>query len=438
MFWNRKKERQIAELRPREETGLSFRRRIWRRFKSRRRAMWSLRIAVFLILIALFADFLSNDKPLYCQLEGKTYFPIFKEYAVSLGWGQWEARFINEGWREQNYDRVVWPLVPYSGATMDLKNRNYRSPFGAQEVDSPRFRHWLGTDRLGRDVLAGMIRGTRVAMLVGVVAMSIALIIGVFLGALAGYFGDHGIRLSWTRLILNTLGLILGVFYGFSARDYALSEGVWLIEVIKGLLILSLILGIFNLLARLLERWPVLNKKTDFPADLLIMRLIETVNAIPGLLLILAIVAVANKPSIFLVMAVIGLIQWTSIARFTRAEILRIRNMEYVQAARVLGLKHWQIIWRHVLPNALTPILIVLAFGIANAVLLEAFLSFLNIGMPLESISWGSMLNAAQSRFSAWWLAVFPGLAIFVTVTVFNLMGDGLTEALDTRSQERG
>jgi len=108
--------------------------------------------------------------------------------------------------------------------------------------------------------------------------------------------------------------------------------------------------------------------------------------------------------------------------------------MEYVQAARILGLRHWQIIWRHVLPNAITPILITLAFGIAGAVLLEAFLSFLNVGMPSESVTWGSMLNEAKGRAAAWWLAVFPGFAIFITVTAFNLLGDGLTEALDTRA----
>lgn len=407
--------------------------RILEAFRRNRRAVWSWRIVLVLAIIALLADFLANDRPLACRLENKTYFPVLRQYAVDLGWSQWEARFVNEGWRDQPYDWVVWPPVPYAYDTIDRRNRNYRSPFEEQNVSSWRWRHWLGTDKLGRDVLAGMIRGTRVAMLVGVISMAIALVIGVFMGAAAGYFGDRGLRVSRVRLAMNLLALVFGIFHGFTVRSFALSEGVWLWEFGKGMGILLLTFLLFNAIARLLERAPLLGGRIYFPADLLIMRLIETLNAIPGLLLILAIVAIVRHPSIFIVMAVIGFIRWTGIARFTRAEVLRLRNMEYVDAARILGLRHWQIIWRHVLPNALTPILITLAFGIASAILLEAFLSFLNVGMPPESVTWGAMLNEAKGRASAWWLAVFPGLAIFVTVTVFNLLGDGLSEAVDAR-----
>ena len=410
----------------------SFRQQTWRAFRRNRLALWSLRLIGFLAFVALTADFLANDKPLYCKIEGETFLPVFRQYAIDLGWSQPEARFVNTDWKEQPFDRVIWPLIPFSNRP-DIQNLNFKPPLSVQEVNGKKYKHWLGTDKAGRDVAAGMIRGTRIAMLVGIVAMSIALIIGVFLGGIAGYFGDDGLKASRTRILLNILGCVFGYFYGFTVRSYALAEGNWVGEVGKGVLILVLILICFNLLASLLERIPFLGRKRTFPTDLLVMRLIETVSAIPGLLLVLAIVAIANKPSIFIVMGVIGLIAWTGIARFTRAEFLRIRNMEYIQAARVLGLKHWQIIWRHALPNALTPILISLAFGIAGAILTEAFLSFLNVGMPPESVSWGSMLNGARSRFSAWWLAVFPGFAIFLTVTVFNLVGEGLTEAIDRR-----
>jgi peptide/nickel transport system permease protein len=166
------------------------------------------------------------------------------------------------------------------------------------------------------------------------------------------------------------------------------------------------------------------------------MRLIEIVNSIPGLLLILSIVAIIEEQSVFYIMAIIGLIGWTGIARFIRAELLRVRNLEYIEAAQALGYSEWRIIARHAIPNALTPVLITIAFGVASAILMEAFLSFLGIGVAAEEVTWGSLLNLARSKFSAWWLAIFPGLAIFVTVTVFNLLGEGLTDALDPRRKQ--
>ena len=307
---------------------------------------------------------------------------------------------------------------------------NFKSPAGRQQVRSRRFRHWLGTEAVGRDVLAGMINGTRVALAVGVVSMGIALIIGVTLGALAGFFGDRGMRVSIIGLSLNILGLAFGLFYAFLPGKYALVEGNQGWEWLKSAAVVIAFLLAANLLVSPLKRIGAFSRQTALPLDLLVMRLIELINSIPGLLLLLSVAAVVKKPSIIFIMAVIGLIGWTGIARFTRAELLRIRQQEYIEAARALGFSNWRILLRHALPNALTPILIALAFGIANAVLLEAFLSFLGIGLPAESVSWGTLLNQARYNPRAWWLALFPGLAIFVTVTVFNLIGEGLTEAL--------
>jgi peptide/nickel transport system permease protein len=191
-----------------------------------------------------------------------------------------------------------------------------------------------------------------------------------------------------------------------------------------------------NLLAKWLEKTPSLGKQVTVPIDLMVMRLIEMVNAIPGLLLILAFVAAIQEESILFVMLLIGLLAWTGVARFVRAELLRIRKMEYIEAARALGFRQWEIIFRHALPNALGPVLIALSFGMAGAILLEAVLSFLNIGVPEEQVTWGSLLREARSYAKAWWLTVFPGLAIFVSVTIFNYIGDGLTEALDPRLKE--
>src|SRR5690606_17884432 len=154
-------------------------------------------------------------------------------------------------------------------------------------------------------------------------------------------------------------------------------------------------------------------KRIAFPFDLLVMRLIEIMRSIPTLLLLLAIVAIIRKPSILYIMAIIGLIRWTSIAQFLRAELLKIRQLEYIEAARALGFGYWLIIVNHALPYAITPVLITISFGVASSVLLEAFMSFLGIGVAAEEVTWGALLNNARQNFSAWWLAVFPGMAIF-------------------------
>lgn len=176
-----------------------------------------------------------------------------------------------------------------------------------------------------------------------------------------------------------------------------------------------------------------MKKKINIPVDLLLSRFIEIMNSIPTLFLIISVSAIVTRPSIFVVMVIIGLTAWTGIARFTRAELLRIRNLEYIEAAKALGFTQFRILLKHAIPNALSPVLIALAFGIANSILVESVLSFLGIGVPAETITWGSLLSQAQQTPGAWWIAVFPGLAIFLTVTVYNLVGEGLTDALDPK-----
>lgn len=429
-----KKEAGTAEnMARRQAMGQSYRDIVRRQFLKNRIAVWSLRLLYLLLFIALTADFLANEKPLYCKIEGKAYFPVLKQYAVGIGLSTWEARFFQKGWREHDYEQVIWAPIPYSATTIDRRNNNYVSPGEKQDIESIRFRHWLGTDQLGRDVAAGMIAGARIAMLVGVVAMSIAAVIGIFFGALAGYFGDDRFRVSRIGLALNALGVLAGIFYGFTTRSFAYSEGAFGLELMKSIGIVAGIMALMNLIARPLKRISPLGRHITLPLDIMAMRLIEIISSVPALLLVLSILAVIERPSIFYVMAIIGLIRWTSIARFIRAELLRIRSLEYIEAAQALGYSEWRIIFRHAIPNALTPVLITIAFGVASAILLEAFLSFLSVGVPPEQVTWGSLLRLARSQPSAWWLAIFPGFAIFLTVTVFNLLGEGLTDALDPR-----
>ena len=158
----------------------------------------------------------------------------------------------------------------------------------------------MGTDGLGHDVAAGMISGLQTALLVGLLSMLLASLIGLCLGGLAGYFGDEGFQLTIARLVFTILGLLLGIYFGFIARSYAISEGSFLLEIGKGLGIMGGIAFVFNRLAKVVEQIPILSKKVFLPIDILVMRMVEVMNGVPGLLLILAMSVIIDQPSIFL------------------------------------------------------------------------------------------------------------------------------------------
>lgn len=167
--------------------------------------------------------------------------------------------------------------------------------------------------------------------------------------------------------------------------------------------------------------------------DMVISRIIEVVITFPTFFLIITIVAMLQQGSIELLMLLIGLTGWTPIARFMRGEVLRVRNLDYVNAATALGYSTPRVIFRHVLPNAIAPVLIYAAFGIVSAILFESALSFLGFGVPPTVVTWGSVLYKARESTYSWWLAVFPGLMIFITVSAFNFIGDALRDATDPR-----
>jgi peptide/nickel transport system permease protein len=171
--------------------------------------------------------------------------------------------------------------------------------------------------------------------------------------------------------------------------------------------------------------------------DLLIQRVIEILMCFPTFFLILAIIAFL-RPSIWNIMAVLGLLGWTGIARLVRGEFLKLREGEFALAARASGLSDGRVMFRHLLPNALAPVLVSATFGIAGAILTESGLSFLGFGVQPPTASWGELLKQSQRLVSSgiWWLVVFPGAAVFLTVTAFNLVGEGLRDAMDPRLRE--
>lgn len=409
-----------------------------RQFKKKKVALFSFYIICFLGFIAFFAPFLANEKPIVCKYEGNIYFPVAKQIAVDLGIGKFPTNLLNVKWKELEYDFALWPLVPYLPLNQDENNTQSVSPMAEQDVPSTKWKHWFGTDELGRDVLSGMIHGTKTAFTVGIVSMMIASVLGIFFGALAGYFGDENFKMSRARLWLNLLFFFFALFYAYSSRSYiiadALADGFasFLFQMFVSFIIFIAVLAIANLITIPLKKIPFLAKQVSFPLDLIISRSMEILVCIPTFFLILLVLATIKKPNIYIIMVVIGVTSWTGIARYIRAELLKIRALEYIEAANSLGFSSLRTLLKHAIPNALSPVLIAIAFGVASAILTESSLSFLGFGSG-DSVTWGSLLSSARQSPSAWWLAIFPGFAIFITVTVFNLIGEGLTDAMDPR-----
>jgi peptide/nickel transport system permease protein len=167
--------------------------------------------------------------------------------------------------------------------------------------------------------------------------------------------------------------------------------------------------------------------------DTLLMRFTDMMLSFPRLILLIVIIAMF-EPSIFMVVAVLGLTGWMSVSRIVRGEVLSLREREFVQAARALGMSDGRIIFRHVIPNTLAPVIVYATLGIGNTILIEAGLSYLGLGVQPPTPSWGNMISDGKDALiNAWWIATFPGLAIVLTVVAFNLLGDGLRDALDPR-----
>jgi peptide/nickel transport system permease protein len=296
----------------------------------------------------------------------------------------------------------------------------------APEEIPPLGRYLLGTDELGRDVFARMLQGAWVSLTVGFVAVGIAVIIGVILGGLSGYYGENPVRLGQVAIVFL---LFLGV-----VNWSILPSGLPIVLVIA-----SIGLAVIMVLQRKKQSLgPLAFMDAQLlSVDILITGLIDIMLCFPSFFLILTVVALLPA-SIYNIMIVIGLTSWMGAARFVRAEFLSLREQDFVTAARALGVSDWRIIFRHMVPNAIAPVLVSATIGIAGAILTEAGLSFLGFGVPPPHATWGNILSDGKNYlFDAPWLTFIPGIAILVVVLSFNLFGEGLRDILNPKLRER-
>lgn len=335
---------------------LSPTQRAWLRFQHHRLGYYSWVVLVLFFVLSLCAEVLCNDKPLMAYYDGRLYAPIVQNLPETTFGGDFESPtdFLDpfiQGQFNKPGNWALYPLVPYHHTTL-----NY---FAKQPNPAPPSAdNWLGTDDRGRDVLARLLYGFRISVLFALALTLFGTVLGIFTGALQGYFGGK--------------------------------------------------------------------------TDLTLQRLIEIWSAMPELYLLIIFSAVFD-PSIGLLLILLGLFGWMGLSDYVRAEFLRNRQLDYVRAARALGLSNWQIMWRHVLPNSLTPVVTFLPFRMSAAILSLTSLDFLGLGVPPGTPSLGELLAQGKNNIDAWWISLSTFAVLVVTLMLLTFMGDALRDALDPR-----
>ncbi len=330
--------------------------RAWKRFRANRRGYYSLWIFIILFVFSLFAEVLSNDKPLLIYYQGNYYTPFIKSYPETTFGGDFEteADYVDPYVKKLITEGDNWAIYPPNPFSYDTINYYNLQPNPA----APSSANYLGTDDRGRDVLARLIYGFRISVLFAFVLTIIGVLLGIIAGAIQGYFGGR--------------------------------------------------------------------------IDLFAQRLIEIWGSMPELYLLI-IFASLFEPSIFLLIILLSAFGWMGLADYVRAEFLRGRNMEYVKAARALGLSNRAIMFRHLLPNSMTPVVTFLPFRISGAILALTSLDFLGLGVPPSTPSLGELLSQGKENIEAWWLSISTFLVLVGTLMLLIFIGEALREAMDTR-----
>ena len=315
-------------------------------------------------------------------------------------------------------------LIPFEPNQV-LPETEIFSPPGTKDFsDDEKKVHYWGTNSIGQDVASRLIHGIVTALQVGFYSAILTLIISLGLGFLAGYYANNGHRSNIVQCMVCFSLIILGHYY-LREWSYTLENNIIRFKTVRYftlLPILILFVGFMGYLTR-----GITFGSFRMPWDNIVLKLMEIFKSIPRLFLFLAIFAIVSSPSVIGVIVIIGLMRWPTLTRIIRAEIQAERQGEYIKNAEVLGFSDFRIMFRHILPNIYQPILIMTALNAGSAILIESSLSFLNIGLPADAVSFGRMLAEARRDFGAWWLAVGPGLMIFSLILAFNVIGDRLS-----------
>ncbi len=339
---------------------LSPSRRAWLRFKRNRQGYWSLWLFCALVLVSLFAELVSNDKPLIVRYEGQTYFPMLRDYSEKTFGGDFDTPtdYLDPFIQQRLSADGNWALYTLNRYGPNTLNYFAKSP----NPSAPTADNWLGTDDRGRDLLAQLLYGFRVSVLFGLALTATGVVLGVVTGAIQGFFGGK--------------------------------------------------------------------------TDLAFQRFIEIWGSMPELYLLIIFSAVF-APSIALLLILLSLFGWMGLSDYVRAEFLRNRQLDYVKAARALGVGNWHIIWRHILPNSLTPVVTFLPFRMSAAILALTSLDFLGLGVPPGTPSLGELLSQGKNSIDAWWISLSTFAVLVVTLLLLTFMGDALRDALDPRKADK-
>lgn len=330
--------------------------RAWARFRRNRLGTWSLGVFLVLLVIATFAELLSNDRPLVARVDGQWHAPVFANPPEAALGGDfatptdWKDPLVGEILSKPG-NLAVFTLNRHSADSTDYFSR-------ALPPSPPTTSNWLGTDAQGRDMTARLLYGFRVSIWFAIALTVIGVVLGVAAGAVQGYFAGR--------------------------------------------------------------------------VDLVTQRLIEIWGSMPELYLLI-IFASIFEPSLLLLLVLLSLWGWMGLSDYVRAEFLRNRSLEFVKAARALGLSDAQIIWRHVLPNSMTPVITFLPFRMSAAILALTSLDFLGLGVPSTVPSLGQLLNQGKNNLDAWWIIVPTFALLVVTMLLLTFIGDALRDAFDTR-----
>lgn len=339
---------------------LSPSRRAWLRFKRNRQGYWSLWLFCALVLVSLFAELVSNDKPLIVRYEGQTYFPMLRDYSEKTFGGDFDTPtdYLDPFIQQRLSADGNWAIYTLNRYGPNTLNYFAKSP----NPSAPTADNWLGTDDRGRDLLAQLLYGFRVSVLFGLALTATGVVLGVVTGAIQGFFGGK--------------------------------------------------------------------------TDLAFQRFIEIWGSMPELYLLIIFSAVF-APSIALLLILLSLFGWMGLSDYVRAEFLRNRQLDYVKAARALGVGNWHIIWRHILPNSLTPVVTFLPFRMSAAILALTSLDFLGLGVPPGTPSLGELLSQGKNSIDAWWISLSTFAVLVVTLLLLTFMGDALRDALDPRKADK-